>query len=245
MGRGLAAFASLAALAAGATGGRPNLVEASVSVGQQGASLRVTDLVRNSGSVAAPPSRVGFYLGRERVGSRALPRLPAGADSRRTIRFTIPPSFSDGSYRLRACADDRARVRESSERDNCRTAPQAVRVSDLTAPVFAGLERATTCIPGPVRLGGDGRSSPYHLAWAAAADNRTPTSAIVYDVYQASVPGSENFAAPTYTTGPDATTFTTPPLPDDASYYFVVRARDQAGNRDTNTVERAGVNLCL
>ena len=27
--------------------------------------------------------------------------------------------------------------------------------------------------------------------------------------------------------------------------YFLLRARDQAGNRDTNTVERQGMNLCL
>lgn len=40
------------------------------------------------------------------------------------------------------------------------------------------------------------------------------------------------------------TTFVTPLLPDDETYYFVVRARDEAGNRDANDVERLGVNLC-
>jgi hypothetical protein len=39
--------------------------------------------------------------------------------------------------------------------------------------------------------------------------------------------------------------FTTPEsLPLDHTY-FVVRARDQAGNEDHNTVEREGENLCL
>ena len=50
---------------------------------------------------------------------------------------------------------------------------------------------------------------------------------------------------PTYTTGPGAVSFSTPLLPDDRAYYFVVRARDRAGNRDRNLVERRGTNLCL
>jgi hypothetical protein len=68
---------------------------------------------------------------------------------------------------------------------------------------------------------------------------------IVYDVYQASAPGGEDFSTPTYTTAPGATSFVTLPLPTDQAVYFVVRARDKAGNSDANTVERQGQNLCL
>ena len=118
-----------------------------------------------------------------------------------------------------------------------------MQVTDRTPPTFAGLQRATTCIPGPV--GGGTRSSRFALRWDAATDNVTPSSAIVYDVFQATTRGGENFASPTYTTSPGATTFSTPPLPDDKQYYFVVRARDQAGNRDGNTAEQLGTNLCL
>ena len=50
---------------------------------------------------------------------------------------------------------------------------------------------------------------------------------------------------PTYTTPAGATSFTTPPLATDKYFYFVVRARDQAGNSDSNTVEREGQNLCV
>jgi hypothetical protein len=67
----------------------------------------------------------------------------------------------------------------------------------------------------------------------------------VYEIYQATSPGGEDFAQPTYTSDPGATSFATPPLPDDVSYYFVVRARDAAGNRDRNRVERVGMNLCV
>jgi hypothetical protein len=114
--------------------------------------------------------------------------------------------------------------------------------ADRTAPKFDGLEAATTCIPGPI---GPPHSSSYSLRWSAASDDQTPADQIVYDVYQATEAGGESFAAPTYTTAPGAVSFTTPPLSSDKTWYFVVRARDSAGNRDSNRRERDGQNLCL
>jgi hypothetical protein len=113
---------------------------------------------------------------------------------------------------------------------------------DRTPPTFAGLESATTCTPGPI---GGGRSSSYRLSWEAAKDDVTPQKKIVYDIYQATSPGGEVFSSATYTARHGATTFTTPPLPADKAVYFVVRARDRAGNRDSNQVERQGANLCV
>ncbi len=109
-------------------------------------------------------------------------------------------------------------------------------------PTFAGLKSATTCIPGPVRMHG---KTSYHLEWEAATDENTPPSEIVYNVYRAMRPGGEHFRKPTYTTAPGVTSFDTPRLPEIKTYYFVVRARDKAGNEDSNTVEREGENLCL
>jgi hypothetical protein len=120
--------------------------------------------------------------------------------------------------------------------------PATATWGDHTPPTFASLKSATTCIPGPI---GPGRSSSYHLRWNPATDNVTPSSKIVYDVYQAGKSGGENFSKPTYTTRPGATSFDTPPLPSTKAFYFVVRARDRAGNEDHNRVERRGVNLCL
>jgi len=120
--------------------------------------------------------------------------------------------------------------------------PSALAKRDTTPPTFAGLKFATTCVPGPI---GGGRTAVYHLAWDPAKDNRTPSGQIVYDVYQASTAGGEDFSAPTYTTPAGATSFDTPPLPTDKTFYFVVRARDKAGNSDSNTVERQGQNLCV
>ncbi len=113
---------------------------------------------------------------------------------------------------------------------------------DRTPPTFAGLKSAVTCIPGPV--GGD-RKSSFHLTWAAAKDNVTPSTRIAYDVYEARAPGTESFSHATFVTPRGATQFTTPPLSSTETYYFVVRARDAAGNRDRNRRERPGRNLCV
>jgi hypothetical protein len=112
---------------------------------------------------------------------------------------------------------------------------------DRTPPTFAGLTSATACIPGPV----DAQTATYRLDWDQAQDNVTPATQIVYDIYQATKSGGEDFSSPTYTARHGATTFTTPPLPADQSIYFVVRARDRTGNRDSNTVERSGANICV
>jgi len=112
---------------------------------------------------------------------------------------------------------------------------------DRTPPTFAGLKSATACIPGP----GGGQTASYRLDWDRATDNVTPSTQIAYDVYQATKSGGEDFSSATYTVRHGATTFATPPLPADGTFFFVVRARDRAGNRDSNVVEREGVNICV
>jgi hypothetical protein len=118
----------------------------------------------------------------------------------------------------------------------------AAKSKDQTPPTFAGLKSATTCVPGPI---GGATTTPYHLGWDPATDNRTPSRRIVYDIFQASSSGGEDFSMPSYTTSPGETSFTTPPLPADKAVYFVVRARDKAGNEDANKVERRGENVCV
>jgi hypothetical protein len=237
---------------------RPDLVETAVSITprtvQPGGFLRVMDVVRNRGGAHASPSMTGYYLSRDRdrglgdlrLRGRSLGRVGPRVTRRRSTTVPIPLSAMPGSYRVLACADDRQRVREADEANNCRAATHAVEVrrrpdGDHTPPRFAGLTAATTCVPGPI---GGGSSARYHLRWEAAADNVTSSSDIVYDVYQATGPGGENYFSATYTSAAGATSFTTPPLPADEAYYFVVRARDRGGNRDSNRAERMGVNLC-
>ncbi|MGI8506039.1 MAG: hypothetical protein ACR2MK_04410 [Solirubrobacteraceae bacterium] len=108
-----------------------------------------------------------------------------------------------------------------------------------TGPTFAGLQSATTCSPGPINVVPKERI--FTLTWSAATDPVTPSSEIVYDIYYATTPGGENFSTPSWTTQAGATTDSV----GGAGAYFVVRARDQAGLEDHNTVERAAVNMCL
>ena len=116
-----------------------------------------------------------------------------------------------------------------------------VQAMDDTPPTFAGLQSAVTCIPGPIRLNG---KTSYQLTWEPATDNLTPSNEIVYKIYQATTSGGENFSKATYTTKPGVTSFNTPRLSEVKTFYFVVRARDRAGNEDSNTVEKEGQNLC-
>lgn len=236
----LVAFCGGSAVAAPA---RPDLAESAVAFAQHGATLVVTDAVLNRGGATAPRSLTVYTLGGVRLGARAVPRLRAGASSRASVRLVFPRSVSPGAYRLLACADGSHRVVEANERNNCRAATRAVGLVDRTPPVFTGLQSAVTCIPGPA--GGPTRLSSYRLTWSEASDDVTGPGALAYEIYQASTPGGEDFSRPTYTIAAGATTFSTPPLPDDRTYYFVVRARDRAGNRDGNTAERPGRNLCV
>jgi hypothetical protein len=113
---------------------------------------------------------------------------------------------------------------------------------DTTPPKFDGLQQAFACTPGPQR---PGQTTPFNLSWQAASDSVTPSSLIVYDIYLTSTSGGEDYSAPTWTTSPGVTSYRTPGLPSHGSFYFVVRARDKAGNEDHNTVEQHGSDPCL
>lgn len=113
---------------------------------------------------------------------------------------------------------------------------------DTTPPVFAGVKTANACTPGAQR---PGETTPFTLTWDAATDAVTSTSRIIYDVYESGTAGGEDFSHPSWTTSPGVTSFRTPGLPSHGTFYFVVRARDQAGNEDRNRVERLGVDPCL
>lgn len=113
--------------------------------------------------------------------------------------------------------------------------------NDVTPPIFAGIVHAFACTPGPQR---PGQTTPYTLSWQAATDNVTPAVQIVYDIYYATTQGDEDFTRPTWTSPAGATSFRTPGLPSHGNAYFVVRARDTAGNQDANTHEQEGIDPC-
>lgn len=217
-------------------------------------TLRITATVRNQGRARSARSSVAFYLSRDRkrdaadraIGSIELRALRAGATATVHGILPLPVGLRSGASVLIGCADVRHRQREVSEQNNCARSvlrPAAQRsTADGTPPRFGGLASATTCAPGP--RGGAALTSRFQLHWNPASDDTTAPAAIVYEIYQASKPGAYTFGRPTYLTPAGATSFTTPPLPGAQAWYFVVRGRDAAGNRDTNEVERAGDDVC-
>jgi hypothetical protein len=107
--------------------------------------------------------------------------------------------------------------------------------TDDTPPVFSGLDTATdTQTDGKVTL-----------TWSPATDpdtihcNSDPTLPITYSVYVSTIPGNQNFLLPNTTT--QNTNIVITGLQNGVTYYFVVRASDDVGNQETNTVERSAM----
>lgn len=98
---------------------------------------------------------------------------------------------------------------------------------DILPPTFGGLDTATA-------LG----ARSVDLRWTTATDDTSKADGIFYDVFVATTSGGEDFSSPSFSTLGGATSFTLTGLSPLTSYYVVVRARDQAGNQDKNTVER-------
>lgn len=99
--------------------------------------------------------------------------------------------------------------------------------TDATAPTFGGVTGATV-----------DSTSTIDLVWTAATDETSASTAIVYEVCADTVATNcqTSFSA-TYTTSAGVSAFTPTGLNGFTTYYFVVRARDEAGNVDTNTIE--------
>ena len=112
--------------------------------------------------------------------------------------------------------------------------------SPTQGPTFAGLDSATTCTVPMAHPVPDGQS--FDLTWSPATDPNSPSSAIIYNIYYSSSSGGEDFAEPTWTTAPGATSYIA--HVDFGPAFFVVRALDRAGLEDHNTVQRPGLSIC-
>jgi hypothetical protein len=270
--RARAAFWLTAALAAGAPSSAlaSSLPSARVSVTPGSGHPRTTFVLslripQTTGKFASLTRRDVLSVSGPRLGgcvSRVTVTLRAGRrGARRTV--ALSPSRLGGDW----CAGEfRGRVVQYDVL-RCSTGPAQVcpdfllapltiaqfrfhvtpsppaRPAPADVPTFAGLLSATTMCSAsaPDVLP---RPSTYVLTWEPASDPVTPPSAIVYDIFLATSPGAEDYARPAWTTSPGATSFTTPGLARTGPVYFVVRARNDAGAEDDNTVERQGVSAC-
>lgn len=98
--------------------------------------------------------------------------------------------------------------------------------TDQTPPEFSGVEGAVVV-----------SDTTISLSWSAASDDESVADQIVYPVYYSSVSGGQDFGSPDVTAPAGVTTYEVDGLWPKMTYYFVVRAEDEAGNRDENTVE--------
>ncbi len=100
--------------------------------------------------------------------------------------------------------------------------------TDTMPPSFVGLVAADSLSPGDIRLD-----------WAPAIDNQTRSDEITYEIFVGSSPDQFDFTNPMFSTTGGVTSIIATGFTPGNLYYFVVRAKDKAGNVDTNNVHRA------
>jgi hypothetical protein len=120
----------------------PDLIESAVSNppanASPGGSFSVTDTARNQGNANAGASTTRYYFSLNTTkgggdirltGIRAVPGLAPAGDSTGTVTVTIPNTTPGGQYFLLACADDRKKVVESDEANQCKASATTVTVT--------------------------------------------------------------------------------------------------------------------
>ncbi len=117
-------------------------------------------------------------------------------------------------------------VDESGNEDE-NTRLVATETPEGNPPEFAGLR---SVVAG---------STSAELRWFPAIDDATASSEIVYAVYVGTAGGAYNLLAPRVVTDPGVTRWVVDGLEPGTEHFFLVRARDLAGNEDGNVVELA------
>lgn len=135
----------------------------------------------------------------------------------------------DTTYYFIARAQDEAGNMDSN---NVEKSATTLPLTDTIPPVFGGLVSATAI-----------SSTGILLSWNPATDNVTPSSKIIYYIFMSKTSGGENLSVPVAFTNPGDTSATITGLNKNTTYYFIVRASDEAGNLDSNTVEKSATTL--
>jgi len=142
---------------------------------------------------------------------------------------TISGLTPDTTYYFIARAQDEAGNMDSN---NVEKSATTLPLTDTIPPAFGGLVSATAI-----------SSTSILLSWNPATDNITPSSDIIYYIFMSTTSGGENLSVPVAFTNPGETSATITGLSKDTTYYFIVRARDEAGNTDSNTIEKSATTL--
>jgi Fibronectin type III domain len=125
------------------------------------------------------------------------------------------------------------RAKDSSGNEDSNTFQRsATTLNDSTPPTFGGVTGVTNIT-----------STSLDLQWTAATDDHSAATDIVYDVYESATKGGEIYTKPTAISAAGATTVTLSGLASNSLLYFVVRARDKAGNETTNIQEQSATTF--
>jgi hypothetical protein len=223
---------------------RPDLVETSVSdppaALAPGNKFAVTDTVQNASTVSTIMSATRYYFTIDAVkdpgdvmltGTRSVSGLAAAATSTGSRMVTVPSTTPLGTYRLVACADDKEKLAESNEGNNCVASAGAVLIAwpDLTVtelggvPATIGLGRKMTLTDAVVNQG-QGPAGTSTVRYYASPD-------ITPDAGDVLLVGARAVLA----LGPGATSIggrsVTVPLTTAAGTYYILACAD-----DTNKV---------
>lgn len=117
-----------------------------------GATLRIAERTRNAGTSFARKSTTRYFVDDQPLrplGRRSVQTLAPGESTAILEEVALPTAVAPGTYRVLACADGEERVRERSERNNCRTASRSLRVrANQRDAVFIGGGAATGAVIG-------------------------------------------------------------------------------------------------
>ncbi|MEW6053755.1 MAG: fibronectin type III domain-containing protein [Nitrospirota bacterium] len=142
--------------------------------------------------------------------------------------FTVTGLGPDTTYYFIVRARDAAYNIDSNTVEKSATTKS---MPDTTPPSFSGLVSATALSTSSIRL-----------SWNPATDDVTPASDIAYYIYMSAFSKGQNFTIPRDIVL-SAATATVTSLSPATTYYFVVRAADNTGNMEQNTVEKSATTL--
>ena len=129
-----------------------------------GARTKIVVPVKNLGGTTAPATTLTFFLstdarlGRDRAlaGSGKVPSLRARVSRNITTLVTLPRGLKPDDYRIFACVDPRAMVKESSDRNNCSKVPEPIAIERPATRVKVTPTVATGYIGGEGSIGPSG-----------------------------------------------------------------------------------------
>lgn len=168
-----------------------------------------------------PAERLRYRVYAATAEGLALRRAPVLEAPAGATRVVIDARPLDALHHVLVRAVDE----QGTEDDNLRELSVTPR-ADAVPPTFAGLTGVTSA-----------RGAGVTLAWAPATDDASPPRALVYDVYAGPRADAVDFTTPLGRSAEGAASVTLLGLGAPATRaFFVVRARDVAGNQDANVV---------